>query len=158
MLTHGLETFSSCHRYQRQMTLAMGANIDDNAFRKELYFFYGSLMDPSTLARVLRLQQLPELLPAKIVGYRCKLWGPYPALLDGPPDAMIHGMAYEVQSQVEKERLEWYETYHYKNSPCTIDLQDGRKVPGRTFKWNLDPALLEEGTFDLNDWQRSSFS
>jgi gamma-glutamylcyclotransferase (GGCT)/AIG2-like uncharacterized protein YtfP len=134
----------------------MGTKIEDTAFRKELYFFYGSLMDSSTLARVLRLRELPELRPAKIVGYHCKLWGPYPALVDGPSDATVHGTAYEVQSPAERERLEWYETYHYKNSACSIELEDGRMVAGRTFKWNEDPALLEEGTFDLNELQMSS--
>jgi hypothetical protein len=63
-------------------------------------------------------------------------------------------MAYEVQSPADKQRLECYETYHYQNSTCVIELQDGLKVPGRTFKWNAAPELLEEGTFDLNDWQK----
>ena len=130
-----------------------GASINVDTFRKELYFFYGSLMDPSMLARVLALRHSPELIPAKITGYCCKLWGPYPALLDGPADVEVEGMAYEVQSRTEKLRLERYETHHYKNSACIIELQDGRKVPGRTFKWNADPALLEDGTFDLNDWR-----
>jgi hypothetical protein len=60
-------------------------NVDYNAFRKELYFFYGSLMDPSTLVHVLKLRDRPQLLPSKIIGYSYMLWGQYPALLDGPP-------------------------------------------------------------------------
>jgi gamma-glutamylcyclotransferase (GGCT)/AIG2-like uncharacterized protein YtfP len=128
-------------------------NVGYNAFHKELYFFYGSLMDPSTLAHVLKLRARPQLLPSKITGYSCMLWGQYPALLDGPPGAVVYGIAYEVQTPSEKERLQIYETSHYKERSCLIELQDGRKVLGRTFLWNADRALLREGTFDLKDWQ-----
>ena len=128
-------------------------NVDYHAFHKELYFFYGSLMDPSTLAHVLKLRDRPRLLPSKITGYRCMLWGQYPALLDGPASAIVYGVAYEVQTPSEKKRLQTYETSHYKERSCLIELQDGRKVLGRTFLWNADRALLKEGTFDLKDWQ-----
>jgi cation transport regulator ChaC len=110
-------------------------------------------MDPSTLAHLLELRDQPQLLPSKIIGYSCMLWGQYPALLDGPAGAVVYGMAYEVQTQSEKERLRFYETSHYRESYCLINLQDGRKVIGRTFLWNADRALLKEGTFDLKDWQ-----
>jgi len=53
-----------------------------NVFRKRLYFFYGILADPATLATVLNLPDQPVLQPAKIIGYRCMLWGQYPALID----------------------------------------------------------------------------
>jgi gamma-glutamylcyclotransferase (GGCT)/AIG2-like uncharacterized protein YtfP len=128
-------------------------NFDYSAFRRKFYFFYGSLMDPSTLAHVLGLRDQPQLLPSKIIGYSYMLWGQYPALLDGPPNAVVYGMAYDVQTQSEEERLEFYETSHYKASHCLIELQDGRKVIGKTFLWNADMALLKEGTFDLKDWQ-----
>lgn len=71
---------------------------DYDAFRKEFYFFYGTLMDPKTLAEALRLPMRPKIFPAKIIGYSCKLWGPYPALVDMPAGAIVHGVAYEVQS------------------------------------------------------------
>lgn len=48
-------------------------DYDYYAFRKEYYFLYGTLMDPSTLARVLQLPSRPLLYPAKIVGYGGKL-------------------------------------------------------------------------------------
>jgi gamma-glutamylcyclotransferase (GGCT)/AIG2-like uncharacterized protein YtfP len=131
-------------------------NFDYNAFRKELYFFYGTLMDPSTLAKVLQHRDLPDLLPATIVGYRCMLWGPYPALLDDLTGATVYGMAYEVQNPTERERLQAYETSYYKPRPCLIHLQDGRKIIGTTFTWDADTTLLKEGTFDLKDWQMTS--
>jgi hypothetical protein len=34
-----------------------------DAFRKEPYFFYGTLMDPSTLAKILKLRDPPALVP-----------------------------------------------------------------------------------------------
>ncbi|KFY79453.1 hypothetical protein V499_01582 [Pseudogymnoascus sp. VKM F-103] len=71
------------------------------AFSKEFHFFYGTLMDPQTLAKVLKLNNLPRLIPAKISGYHCKLWGECPALVGGEPDEPVYGMAYEVQSPEE---------------------------------------------------------
>ncbi len=128
-------------------------NYGYNAFRKEYYFFYGTLMDPTTLAKVLQVPTRPHLYPAKIVGYSCKLWGPYPALVDEPPGAIVYGMAYEVQSSDEADRLQTYETDNYRPKGCTIKLQDGREVGGKVFKWRADKSLLKEGAFDLKDWQ-----
>ncbi len=122
-------------------------------FRKQFYFFYGSLMDSQMLEKVLQLGSRPELRPAKIIGYRCMMWGQYPALVDGEQGEPVHGMAYEVQSLEERQRLEAYETDHYKNVACTIKLQDRNQVTGRTFFWNGETADLTEGRFDLKDWQ-----
>ena len=128
-------------------------NYDYNAFRKEYYFFYGTLMGPITLAKVLQLSARPQLYPAKIVGYSCKLWGPYPALVDGPPGAIVYGMAYEVQSSEEADRLQAYETDNYRPRGCRIKFQDGREFSGRVFRWSADSSILKEGVFDLKDWQ-----
>jgi hypothetical protein len=46
------------------------------------FFFYGPLMDPSTLISVLKLRDRPVLLPAKIRGYEIMLWGNRPALVE----------------------------------------------------------------------------
>jgi gamma-glutamylcyclotransferase (GGCT)/AIG2-like uncharacterized protein YtfP len=81
-------------------------NIAQAAFRKQHYFFYGTLMDASMLAQVLKLRDPPQLQPANIIGYRRAYWGPYPALLDGPPGATVHGKAYVVQSTREEKRLQ----------------------------------------------------
>ncbi|KAL1982631.1 hypothetical protein VTN96DRAFT_1066 [Rasamsonia emersonii] len=58
---------------------------DDNTFKIEYYFFYGTLMDPSILAKVPKHPSRIEPRPAKIIGYSTKFWGDYPALIDGPP-------------------------------------------------------------------------
>jgi gamma-glutamyl AIG2-like cyclotransferase len=108
-------------------------------------------MDPSTLTEVLDLKEPPVLRPAKIIGYKCMLWGPYPALIDAPGE-IVHGVVYEVQSPKEKPCLQEYETDHYREARCLIQLEDGTKKVGRTFKWDEDFSLLREGSFDLKDW------
>src|SRR5277367_2179248 len=43
-------------------------NVDYNAFCKELYFFYGALMDLSTLVHVLKLRDWPQSYRPKSPG------------------------------------------------------------------------------------------
>jgi hypothetical protein len=38
------------------------------------YFFYGTLTDPSMIRGILGLEREPELRPANIADYACKLW------------------------------------------------------------------------------------
>src|SRR3569623_666811 len=38
-------------------------------FQKQYCFFYGTLMDQSTLARILQLPEPPSMRPARVVGY-----------------------------------------------------------------------------------------
>lgn len=76
------------------------------------YFFYGTLSDPAMLRDVLDLETEPRLRPATITGYECKLWGQYPALLDGPKK-VIHGAVYHVEIEEYTERLASYETDNY---------------------------------------------
>jgi len=92
-------------------------------------------------------------LSATITGYKCKLWGQYPALVDGPLDATIQGIAYEVQGPDEKAKLEAYEGEIYVLENCLIKLQDGSQILGSTFKWRGDQRHLREGSFDLKDWK-----
>lgn len=123
--------------------------------RKELYFLYGTLMDPTQLQRVLGLRDQPrssELVPAEIVGYHTRMWGPYPALVDGPPGSVVKGMAYWVDGEEAKKRLADYETDNYREHKCAIRLE-GAKISGTTFEWAGDEDDLKEGSFDLKDWQ-----
>ncbi|VUC33305.1 unnamed protein product [Clonostachys rosea] len=102
---------------------------------KEMYFFYGSLMDPATLRRVAGLEESPRLRPAHVVGYETKLWGPYPALLDGPPGHIVRGMACEIEGGEAKDRLAAYETANYGVKLCLIEFDDGTKVKDKTFRY-----------------------
>ena len=106
---------------------------DHGAFHKELFFFYGTLMDPSTLSSVLGFHHRPMLYPAYILGYQRMLWGRYPALLPHIPERVVRGVAYLVQSEAERERLVRYETNRYVARECRIWLEDGRERRGGCF-------------------------
>jgi gamma-glutamylcyclotransferase (GGCT)/AIG2-like uncharacterized protein YtfP len=123
-------------------------------FLLKFYFFYGSLMDPGQLARVLELRECPVTHPATIAGYSCKMWGPYPALIDGPPDAIVQGVAFEVKGQQAARRLAEYETDAYEEQDCIIQFENGETVSGVTFKWRdgADDPDLRQGIFSLREW------
>jgi hypothetical protein len=111
-------------------------------------------MDPATLANVLELDEPPKLQPAKLTSVRCKLWGPYPALLSGPCRSEVKGVALEVQSAEQVKRLKQYETRRYSINACSILLEDGPRVGGRAFYWwsQYDQDELREGVFDLEEY------
>lgn len=126
------------------------------------YFFYGTLSDPSFLSEVLGLDENPKLQPAKVVSYTLRLWGQYPALMDGEWNDEICGMAWQVTEKNHSVRLVEYETRAYRVAPCKIMLLDrkGDKgtevgdefVYGYTFKYCGNPQDLSEGSFDLQKW------
>lgn len=124
----------------------------DTFWHKNSYFFYGTLMDPSTLTNVLGHPGRPDTYPAFITGYSMKLWGQYPALVNEATDQRIPGLACNVTSKTEADRLAAYETSMYRTSECTIYFENGSKTAGVTFVWDSDLSLLREGTFDLKDW------
>lgn len=122
---------------------------------KELYFFYGSLMFPRMLQHVLDLPELPELKPAHIVGLHLKVWGPYPALVEGEPGEIVKGMAYEVQTPEQKDKLAKYETECYQTMDYFIRVSgEEESVLGTTFVWNGDADELDEGVFDVESWEK----
>ena len=109
------------------------------------YFFYGTLADPKFLSEVLGLKETPTFRPAMVVGYECKFWGNYPALVDGPRGAEVRGVAYDVSSEEDAQKLADYETQVYIETPCLItytDSQNNETVMGSTFKYNGDPCDL----------------
>lgn len=82
------------------------------------------------------------------------LWGPYPALVDGYPDSIVRGIAYEVQSPTEQSRLDHYGTDAYETQSCLIELDDGTDVIGRTYLWkSQDEQGLRDGDFDPREWR-----
>ena len=110
-------------------------------------------MDPATLVKVLHLSEPPTLQPARVTGYQCKLWGQYPALLDGPPGAKVEGVAFEVETAEQVKLLQDYVTKRYMEDGCIIKLGDGSEVMGSTFTWRSNVQELHEGLFDLKDFQ-----
>ena len=119
------------------------------------YFFYGTLMDPSMLTEILNLEVLPELRPATVTGYACKLWGQYPALIDGATGANVEGAVYKVATRDHGEKLAYYETKNYATRPCIIEYTDGKepaRADGWTFVFVGNKRDLSEGEFDLMVW------
>jgi hypothetical protein len=131
--------------------------VDRFAAPTGVYFFYGTLMDPRILTEVLGLasKMKPDLRPGYIIGYSCKLWGQYPALVDGPPGNIVEGMVYNVQTVEDGEKLAAYETRNYGVKPCFITYTDGKEPAtafGNTFTFAGHPRELNEGEFDLKLW------
>jgi gamma-glutamylcyclotransferase (GGCT)/AIG2-like uncharacterized protein YtfP len=130
-------------------------NVDVFAPSSGPYFFYGTLMDPFLLSEILDLPKRPTMRPAKIAGYSLKLWGQYPALVDGPPGSVVEGMVYNVEHGRHGEGLAKYETRAYRPVPCLICFTDGgepKEVMGMTFKYAGTPTGISEGSFDLKVW------
>ncbi|KAE8374949.1 hypothetical protein BDV26DRAFT_295468 [Aspergillus bertholletiae] len=118
------------------------------------YFFYGTLSDPAMLRDILGLDTGPKLRPATIIGYKCRLWGQYPALLDAP-EKIVHGAVYHVETEDHGERLASYETDNYRASPCLINYTDGNEPVddfGHVFKFVGNVRDLSDGTFDLGNY------
>ncbi|KAJ5178916.1 hypothetical protein N7492_002126 [Penicillium capsulatum] len=128
--------------------------------RDEQCFFYGSLMDPQTLSQVLKSSKPPPVLHRAILtGYRIKLWGPYPALVEGQASDFVDGMVCEFLSPTELDRLASYETDKYRRLSCLVEVlnDDGsvkETVEAITFAWNGGQDELREGTFDLKQWKK----
>ncbi|KAF7521992.1 hypothetical protein PCG10_007773 [Penicillium crustosum] len=119
------------------------------------YFFYGSLQDKGLLIDLLDLKQASHLRPAYIEGYKCKLWGPYPALLSGDPGDTVRGAVYEVPTIEDAEKLAAYEGPNYTTIACSIRYADGQsptQAEGYAFLFVGNMRDLSEGSFDLKIW------
>lgn len=107
------------------------------------------------LVEILGLDNEPELRPAQLRGYDCKLWGQYPALVQGHADNLVVGAAYDVQTVEDAEKLTAYETRNYMPVLCSIEYTDGKPPTqqlGHAFLYVGNVRDLSEGTFDLKIW------
>ncbi|KAJ5404865.1 hypothetical protein N7465_006149 [Penicillium sp. CMV-2018d] len=163
MLRKFLEHNDSADTLRQNQTASDNSAEDGwprDPFQREYCFFYGTLMDPHTLSQVLKSSKRPPVLRhARVIGFEIKLWGPYPALLSGKPLRSVDGMAYEILSQTQLDRLAAYETDKYQLRPCLIELLNDddsieETVEGVTFMWNGQRDELREGTFDLKRWKK----
>jgi hypothetical protein len=126
-------------------------------FSEGNFFFYGTLMDSPTLARVLQLSKPPQMRPGRVIGYTTKLWGNYAALVSGKPFQPVDGLAYEIYLREEWDRLRAYHSDHYDLVPILIDFLDTREqeVEGFAFEWRGDPEELRNGSFSLESGCRN---
>jgi Gamma-glutamyl cyclotransferase, AIG2-like len=124
------------------------------------YFLYGDLAKPHVLSDVLGLypDESPKMRPAHIVGYELATWDGRPTLVSGRSGHVVEGMAYEIQSEEDEERLLCGETRAYKTSSCWMYLSDSSPHEGvyaKTFRYAGDEEALREGRFDRKLWWRT---
>ncbi|MCJ1474785.1 hypothetical protein MMC13_003445 [Lambiella insularis] len=100
------------------------------------YFFYGSLADDARLSRLLGVAEAGVVLKgARVAGGVLTRWGDYKALVDGPADAWVDGVAFEVRDQEQEDALRVYETEAYEVVRCGISVDgSGGRVQGCTFR------------------------
>lgn len=77
------------------------------------------------LVDILGMDMEPELRPACLEGFACKLWGQYPALVE-EPDSVVEGAVYIVQTVADAQKLADYETRNYTPVVRDIRYSDGR--------------------------------
>lgn len=144
------ESFKAFHAAGGKLPL----NDHKYVYEPEPFFFYGTLSDPLKLQEVLQLPSPPVLTPGKIKSYAIKLWGQYPALVEGPMSNILHGMTYMIETEEQVKILQEYETKAYKLRGVLINI-DGKRVSGSTFMWaKRDTSELTDGTWSLEEWKR----
>lgn len=109
------------------------------------------------LKDVLHLHEPPRLRPAEIIGYRCRSWGQYPALVDGAMGEIVRGVVFELGYQEHAARLAEYETGSYRLRPVRIrytDAETPAEDEGWAFVFAGREADLDDSAFDINVWLR----
>lgn len=79
--------------------------------------------------------------------------GQHPALVHGPINSHVDGMAFVVETEEQEKMLKYYETDAYRIEGVRISV-DGKLMSGRTFVWASDPTELVEGTWSLEEWKK----
>jgi hypothetical protein len=115
---------------------------DTYAARPMWYFFYGTLKDPSRLASIAGLKELPDFMYAKVHNAGLRYWGQYPVLVFGEFGAVVEGVAWFAPSVEVINRLRAYETDAYYDGFVKIEFKNGEEVMGRVFKWAGDEEDL----------------
>lgn len=72
-------------------------------------------------------------------------------------ESSITGVAFEVETEEDAEKLAIYETNSYDIASCTIRIQEAdgssRVEEGYLFVYCGNPADLQDGDFDLDTWR-----
>ena len=83
---------------QRKFRLSKGKCFipvnDPYAPRPIWYFFYGTLKDPSRLASIAGLEELPDIIYAKVNHVELRYWGKFAALVHGKAGTVVEGVAW----------------------------------------------------------------
>ncbi|KAJ2982241.1 hypothetical protein NUW58_g6486 [Xylaria curta] len=169
LTVRGLHTTSTGHELH---TLAYMAACDYEipghgitvTFEPFYFFFYGSLQIPNVLRRVCQIDDqntITMIKDARIRGWKIKMWGPYPALVPAAKDHEVQGVAWLCNKSEHVARLSTYETAAYRMAYCDVSIPsaDGEGVDviknARTFVSTEDPITLEDGRFDVAEYENS---
>ena len=101
-------------------------------------------MDPSRLASIAGLEELPDFIYAKVYHLKLRYWGPYPVIVAGGKDAVVEGVAWFAPSVEVINRLRAYETDAYFDGFVEMEFKNGEKVMGRAFEWAGDEEDLAD--------------
>ncbi|KAI0481488.1 hypothetical protein F4859DRAFT_421576 [Xylaria cf. heliscus] len=133
-------------------------------FEPFYFFFYGSLQVPNVLQGVCRIKDKNSITlrkNANIVGWKIKMWGPYPALVPAAPDdedGHVEGVAWLCERPEYVARLCTYESKAYRMAYCNVLVAAGDKSPkliknARTFVFDQDQGdTLTDGRFDIEQY------
>ncbi|KAJ5481773.1 hypothetical protein N7475_000585 [Penicillium sp. IBT 31633x] len=87
--------------------------------------------------------------PARVIGFSVKMHGTDPALLWGPPENPVDGVACEISLREHFDRICGHGTENYEANPCYIELggESGESegtIKGETFIWKGDYEELRD--------------
>ncbi|TAQ88340.1 hypothetical protein B7494_g3354 [Chlorociboria aeruginascens] len=95
-----------------------------HAYISKPFFFYGTLTDPLRLQDVLQLPTPRVLKPARVTSLKIMLWGQYPALVNGPHNSYVDGVAYLVETKEQQDMLEYCNTDIYNPEGVLITVEE----------------------------------
>jgi hypothetical protein len=141
---------------QRKFRLAKGKSIRpaDNPYapRPMWYFFYGTLKDPSRLASIAELEEIPDVIYARVHNVELRYWGKFAVLVSGETGTVVEGVAWFAPNVEVINRLRAYETNAYCDGFVEVEFKNGEKVRGRAFKWAGDEEdLADSPKSDVED-------
>ncbi|MCW5751558.1 MAG: gamma-glutamylcyclotransferase [Alphaproteobacteria bacterium] len=120
------------------------------------YFFYGTLMDPDVLGRVLgRAVRREQRLPAQLLGFRRfrARHGSYPILVAGAQEDVVDGLLVSGLGAADGARLLAYEGPGYDLVEMEVTLSaDGRRLKAMVFLPN-ERLAPSDRDWDLARWQ-----
>src|SRR5271156_316326 len=133
---------------QRKFCCAKGKTITnpDNPYapRPMWYFFYGTLKHPSRLASIAGLEEILDVIYAKVHHVELRYWGEFAVLVSGKTGAVVEGVAWFAPNVEVINRLRAYETNAYYDGFVEMEFKNGEKVRGRAFKWAGDEEDLAD--------------
>ncbi|KAF3907892.1 hypothetical protein ABW21_db0201274 [Orbilia brochopaga] len=152
-----------------------GYNPAPKPFEPRLFFFYGTLMIPEILQRVLGLSEPPVLQKASAWVLTLRMWGQYPAVrwrtkaenerLEENPEPELQGYTYMISSEEQFKRLNDLMNENYELSGALVQYpgEDFKVAGAKVFVWKGDPydPRLKFGPFDAEAfmaWKRRDFA